>query len=682
MKKRTFTILIAFIMAFTMSVQTCAVFAETEEEIPFETYEYKKLSDEEVNAFFNRLDVSAGGVSSSIIGTLFKEIAKAAGLATVKWGTDKLLNSMFGSEDSSINYMTDMLEVMADKQNEIIDKMNECTELIEMTQYQDIIREYEKQSSGTAWLAKQCTATLAYIDEKYEDKHIDGKLPEEYEQKIANDRLAALTNGIGITNYQSAVEPIDTRVGELHQMLTTIYSIPVGKDLSARRNLYQVYREKLRLDVDWEHLAYDDMEAFNNYMTENYIAAVVVEIASLKARYAICEQKNLPTDSLKVRLDNLYEEAAEVQQLYNSNRVSRDYAYRHFWKPDHEVYLLADIKRQYIPQENTGDISSQFRNTKGYPDKTLNMDFWNQMYEPIRVTSGYTGLSGDSVLMFDKNDSKNKFGVETSGGMNDECNYVYAKGVPTSQQNTIGTARKIPTYMYFAGYNVFSYYVVYDKRSDTDEYFSLGVKCSHDWHTHWKGLNELGECTKCGATFIDTMPALGDSRDSYRIENTEITADNCIYNGKKQTPDITVKNGDGKILEEGTDYLISGGRKDVGKGNVTIEGLGEYKSVAEKSFKINPKGTDITKLSRNGRNLTVKWKKQAAKMSKSRVTGYQLRYSTSSKMKNAKTVTVRGYSKTAKKLANLKKSKKYYVQVRTYRKIGEKTYCSDWSKRK
>lgn len=82
--------------------------------------------------------------------------------------------------------------------------------------------------------------------------------------------------------------------------------------------------------------------------------------------------------------------------------------------------------------------------------------------------------------------------------------------------------------------------------------------------------------------------------------------------------------------------------------------------------------TSIQKLSVGKRKLTVKIKKA------SKVSGYQIRYSISSKMKNAKYTYVTSRSKT---IRNLKKGKRYYVQVRTYRLDTSKTKVfSKWSK--
>ena len=51
----------------------------------------------------------------------------------------------------------------------------------------------------------------------------------------------------------------------------------------------------------------------------------------------------------------------------------------------------------------------------------------------------------------------------------------------------------------------------------------------------------------------------------------------------------------------------------------------------------------------------------------------------SSKFSKAKTVTVKKNTAASKTVKKLKANKKYYVKVRTYKKIGNSTYYSRWS---
>lgn len=91
----------------------------------------------------------------------------------------------------------------------------------------------------------------------------------------------------------------------------------------------------------------------------------------------------------------------------------------------------------------------------------------------------------------------------------------------------------------------------------------------------------------------------------------------------------------------------------------------------------NPPATKITKLASRSKGLTVKWAKKSKK-----TTGYQIQYSTNSKFKKAKTVTVKGKSRSSATLSKLKGGTKYFVRVRTYRSFNGTKFYSKWSKAK
>lgn len=89
-----------------------------------------------------------------------------------------------------------------------------------------------------------------------------------------------------------------------------------------------------------------------------------------------------------------------------------------------------------------------------------------------------------------------------------------------------------------------------------------------------------------------------------------------------------------------------------------------------------PKPTKIKKIKKAKRSLKVIWKKIKG------VSGYQIQYSTSSKFKKAKKVTIRKAKTTSKTIKKLQAKKKYYVRIRTYIVINGKKKYSNWSKRK
>ena len=99
------------------------------------------------------------------------------------------------------------------------------------------------------------------------------------------------------------------------------------------------------------------------------------------------------------------------------------------------------------------------------------------------------------------------------------------------------------------------------------------------------------------------------------------------------------------------------------------------------TYNIHPKGTSVSKVKAAKKGFKVTWKKRATQ-----TTGYQVQYSTSSKFKSAKTVTISKNKTTSKSVGKLSAKKKYYVRVRTYKtvKVNGKNVIlySGWSKAK
>ncbi|MBR0373379.1 MAG: fibronectin type III domain-containing protein [Mogibacterium sp.] len=155
---------------------------------------------------------------------------------------------------------------------------------------------------------------------------------------------------------------------------------------------------------------------------------------------------------------------------------------------------------------------------------------------------------------------------------------------------------------------------------------------------------------------------------------------NATYTGKAIYPSPVV-TCEGKTLKRNTDYTVSyKNYRNVGTATVTVKGKGNYTGTLTGTFKILPKGTTISKLTRASKAITVNWKKQSTKMSTTLITGYQIQLATDSKFtKNKKTVTVQGYSKTSTKVTKLKAKTRYYVRIRTYKSINGTKYYSLWS---
>lgn len=154
-----------------------------------------------------------------------------------------------------------------------------------------------------------------------------------------------------------------------------------------------------------------------------------------------------------------------------------------------------------------------------------------------------------------------------------------------------------------------------------------------------------------------------------------------VYSGKEIKPNPVVKvydDDDYYELDKGKDYTVSyENNKSVGIATVKVSGIGQYYGSIKKTFKINPKPTSLSSVKAGKKSLTVNWKKQATQ-----TTGYQIQYGLKSNFSGAKKVTISKNKTVKTTIKKLKSKKKYYVRVRTYKKIGKTTYYSTWSKSK
>ncbi len=160
-----------------------------------------------------------------------------------------------------------------------------------------------------------------------------------------------------------------------------------------------------------------------------------------------------------------------------------------------------------------------------------------------------------------------------------------------------------------------------------------------------------------------------------KLSSYKLSATTYTYNGKVKKPTVTVKNSNGtKLTTSSYTVAYPSGRKNVGTYKVTIKGKNNYTGTKSLTFKINPPKTTVSKLSAGKKSMTVAIAKKSTQ-----VTGYQIQYSTSKSFSKATTKTISSYKTTKYTLKRLSAKKTYYVRVRTYKKIGNTKYYSDWS---
>lgn len=179
-------------------------------------------------------------------------------------------------------------------------------------------------------------------------------------------------------------------------------------------------------------------------------------------------------------------------------------------------------------------------------------------------------------------------------------------------------------------------------------------------------------CGVCGTTEKTTI---------YRLSQISLAKKSFTYNGKEQKPSVVLWDRSGNQIGTANYTVAYSNNRNVGKAKITVTLSGNYAGTLTKTFNICPDKTQITRLTRKSKGFQVKWKKKLNQTS-----GYEIQYSDDSRFSKSRTKTVDVSKKTAvsKDVKKLKAKKKYYVRVRTYKKVkvnGKSTKIySGWSK--
>ncbi len=298
-------------------------------------------------------------------------------------------------------------------------------------------------------------------------------------------------------------------------------------------------------------------------------------------------------------------------------------------------------------------------------------------FTSIKIPGSVTTIGSDAFV-----GCSNLVSVEIPESVTDiegafsECDKVTFSVVPDSYAETYAKENGIP----------YKYIDSTAQESHAHQYQSQMIKATPE-----KNGKITEVCSICG-----------DKKETviYAPKSMILSASSFTYNGKDQKPSVTIRDSQGSVLKEGTDYTLKypESSKNVGNYIVTAVFSGKYSGTMQASYTIKaapsngkgnaaakakaPKGTNFTKVTAKKKGFTLKWKKQ------SQATGYEIQYSTSKKFakKATKTIIVKKNKTVSKTISKLKAKKKYYVRICAYKTVKEngksKKLCSKWSKAK
>lgn len=218
-----------------------------------------------------------------------------------------------------------------------------------------------------------------------------------------------------------------------------------------------------------------------------------------------------------------------------------------------------------------------------------------------------------------------------------------------------------------------TYYFVFERDGSYTGAYSFKIAN----HTHNYKSVVTKATTKSNGKIVKrcSCGVVQSTKTIYYPKSISLSTTTYTYDGKVKKPSVKVKGSDGKVISPSNyDVSYASGRKYVGTYKVNIKFKGNYSGTVTRTFRINPKPTSLSNPVAKSKGFTVTWKKQ-----KDQVTGYQIQYSTSKSFSYATTKTITKNSTTAASYKGLRAKRKYYVRIRTYKKVSGANYYSSWS---
>ncbi len=168
-----------------------------------------------------------------------------------------------------------------------------------------------------------------------------------------------------------------------------------------------------------------------------------------------------------------------------------------------------------------------------------------------------------------------------------------------------------------------------------------------------KNGKAVTKCTACGKV---SKTAVIYYPKTIKLSKTAYT-----YNGKVQTPTVTVKDSKGNTLKKDTDYTVTyeKGRKSTGKYTVTVTFKGKYSGKKALTYTIAPKATGKVTAVQSTKAIKLTWNKVTG------ADGYRV-YQYNSKTK--KWDSIKTLTGTSYKVEKLKAGTIYKFRIKAYKK--------------
>lgn len=153
-----------------------------------------------------------------------------------------------------------------------------------------------------------------------------------------------------------------------------------------------------------------------------------------------------------------------------------------------------------------------------------------------------------------------------------------------------------------------------------------------------------------------------------QVKSVKLSKKVFTYSGKAKKPSVTAVDTAGNIIPSEYYTVSYKNNKKVGKATAVVKFKDGYSGTVKKTFMIRPAAVSIKEVTAMPSGFRVKWAKKLEQTS-----GYQIQYSQNAGFlgDSTRSIYVNKAFVAKQVVKNLKAGKKYYVRIRTYKKVTE-----------
>lgn len=381
--------------------------------------------------------------------------------------------------------------------------------------------------------------------------------------------------------------------------------------------------------------------------------------------YTVCVNVDYESSDIYEQEPNNVKSAANDKQIntwYTGNLNTKEDVDYYKFVIDKPGKIKLELK---VPRESTGNVLATL-----YDENLKKIENLQSTSNPYIETKEQKYPEGIYYIRVENGDERNFFGSDYSICLNQE-EYKYVKQIILPDSLSLNTGEKYTLTPQILPPDAENPELTWSSSDNSvvsvNSNGVINAKCDGEVTITAKASDGSG---------IESSVKVSVKTVKTDISNADIVLDDSYpYNGKDIKPDFSIILGN-KGLIKNRDYTVSyKNNSQIGTASIIVTGIGNYTGTLKESFNIIPQNVKITSVKTAGqKKLKVSWKKVPG------VDGYIL-YRSTSKTNGYKAIkTIKNSNATSYTNGSLKDGKKYYYEIRAYKKTRNKIiFYSEYS---